>query len=285
MDSTLTLLSVLATFGLYLTSLTAAGMIFSLMLHRPVLSGLPLYRWVLWCVVGAIVFTCLAFALTATALTGTLSGMVDRAMLGLMWDTPVGEAFRMRLIGLLIIVAALLMSWIGDWAAAIGAAVVLGSFVQVGHVGAAAGVLGEVVLFAHLFCVSLWIGVLAPLRVLAADAGTHWQAGNLGHQFGKQALVFLPVLIAAGVFLTWSILLNVAALGTPYGLSLIGKVVGVAVLLGLGALNKTRYVPGLRNGDAAAVAGLRRSLMAEWVMFGAVFLATAILTNAVTLPS
>ncbi len=194
------LLSVLTTFGLYLTSLTAAGLILILMLHRPVLSGLPLYRWVLWCVVGAVIFTCLAFALTATALTGTLSGMVDRTMLGLMWDTPVGEAFRMRLIGLLIIAAALLVSWIGDWVAAIGAAVLLGSYVQVGHVGAAAGILGEVVLFAHLLCISLWIGVLAPLHVLSAGAGTQWQAGDLGHQFGKQALVFLPVLVAAGGF-------------------------------------------------------------------------------------
>ncbi|MEL6572164.1 MAG: CopD family protein [Pseudomonadota bacterium] len=285
MDSTLTVLSVLTAFGLYLTSLTAAGMIFTLMLHRPVLGGLPLYRWILWCVVGAVVFACLAFALTATALTGTLSGMFDRAMLGLMWDTPVGDAFRMRVIGLVIIAAALLISWIGDWVAAVGAAVVLGSFVQVGHVGAAAGTLGEIVLFLHLSTIALWMGVLAPLRTLAARANTQWQAGDLGHQFGRQALVLLPVLIAAGVFLTWSILPSAAAVWTVYGLSLLGKIACVAVLLGLGALNKTRYVPGVRNGDATAVSGLRSTLLVEWVMFAAVLLATAILTNAVTLPT
>lgn len=285
MDSALTLLSVLATFGLYLTSLTAAGMIFTLMLHRPVLTGLPLYRWVLWCVVGAVVSSCLTFALTASALTGTLSGMIDRGMLGLMWETPVGEVFRMRMIGLLIIAAALLVSWIGDWVAAIGAAIVLGSFVQVGHVGAAAGTMGEVILFAHLFCIALWIGVLAPLRALSGRADTQWQAGDLGHRFGRQALLILPVLIAAGAFLIWSVLPNATAFWTGYGLSLLGKVACVAVLLALGALNKIRFVPGLRTGDAAAVSGLRRTLICEWVMFGVVLLLTAILTNAVTLPT
>ena len=73
-------------------------------------------------------------------------------------------------------------------------------------------------------------------------------------------------------------------LDTEYGRMLLVKLILVGAVLGLGALNKLRMVPALGAGKPRAAHAFRTVLRIEAAGFVAVFLATALLTSATTLP-
>ena len=90
----------------------------------------------------------------------------------------------------------------------------------------------------------------------------------------------MPVLIAAGIVMAWRLLGDPSAMTTTgYGLTLLAKIAGVAVLLGAAAHNKLRFVPAMRRGEPAAAARLRRSIAVEWLAVCAILLITATLTT------
>ncbi|MEO0753002.1 MAG: CopD family protein [Pseudomonadota bacterium] len=226
-----------------------------------------------------------SFALRGAALTGDASGLIDPEILGLMWQTPVGTALVFRLAGMVLLLTGLLIGGIGWSVAGIGALISVWSFATIGHVSDDGAFWLKVLLMAHLIAVSFWIGILLPLKRLADNAQSVEIAGQLGHRFGQIATAVIPVLIAAGLVLGWTVLGSWANLfTTPYGLALIAKLCSVGVLLALGAMNKIRIVPGLVSGNAAAAANLSKSLKIEWVVFAAVLLATAALTTLFFLP-
>ena len=108
------------------------------------------------------------------------------------------------------------------------------------------------------WCISrpaaFWIGILAPLRSLAA--GSLKEAAALGRRFGRIAGVTVPVLIAAGIVLAWRLVGDLPALvATGYGLALLAKVTGVGVLLAAAAANRLRFVPAMERGNEQAAAG------------------------------
>ena len=76
----------------------------------------------------------LSVLLRGAALTGDISGMVDREMLGLLWTTSVGESFTYRLAGVVLIIVGLYIPAIGAWVSLAGGVVALWSFTQIGHI-------------------------------------------------------------------------------------------------------------------------------------------------------
>jgi len=136
-----------------------------------------------------------------------------------------------------------------------------------------------------LTAIALWIGILAPLKRLA-DLSAAKEAADLGDRFGHLAVAFVPILIFAGLLMSYVLVGSIASLfGTGYGQALIVKVAVVAVLLGLAAMNKLRFVPMLMNGDAQTAQHLSRSISFEWVAVVIILFTTAILTSILTLPS
>ncbi|MEO0771858.1 MAG: CopD family protein [Pseudomonadota bacterium] len=242
-------------------------------------------RFAVLCVLVGIVASIASFALRGAALTGDASGLIDPDMLGLMWQTPVGTALALRLVGLGLVLAGLLIGGIGWSLAGIGALISVWSFASIGHISDGGAFWPKLLLMAHLLAVSFWIGVLLPLKRLAHDAERLEAAGRLGHRFGQIATVVIPILIAAGLALGWVLLGSWANLfTTAYGLALILKLCIVGVLLGFGAMNKIRIVPRLASDGAPAAAQLSKSLALEWVVFAMVLLATAALTTTFALP-
>ncbi len=252
-----------------------------------VIMGLTINRrFVISLAILGLIATIIGFSLRGAALTGDVTGMTDPEMLGLLWSTPVGTAFALRLSGLMVVMAGLFMGRIGLLFSVIGGLITIWSFVHIGHVPDRDSIVLNFLLLFHLLAIAIWIGVLFPLQRLARDPQALAETAALGHRFGVMAAIFVPLLILAGGYTGYRLVGSVSALfGTGYGQALIIKVLLVALLLGLAAANKFRFVPRLTAGDQTAAAQLARSISMEWVVIVAILLMTAVLTSVLTLPS
>ena len=248
---------------------------------------LPL-RTALWIFVGIGLFSSIAnFAISAALLTGDMRGMIDAEMLGILWQTPAGTALFWRVIGFGIIVVGLLTRGFAWPIAMGGSAITLQTFAQVGHVhlgiddGIGASV-APLLLLVHLGGIALWVGVLWPLYRMTASVVHMADASRVAERFGRLALYFVPVLLAAGGGLTYLLVDTPAELvSSGYGRTILAKLGLVAVLLGFAAANKFRFVPRLRHGDVGALRSLHRAVTAEIVLFAGVFVCAAALSRCV----
>ena len=276
------LAEIITKFALYLGVMTAAGTVMSALIFRlDRTRGLAAKFAVIG--LGA---TVLAFTLRGANLTGDVSGMTDPEMLGLLWTTPVGTAFLLRLAGLGLLISGLLMGRVGAWVSVLGGIMAIWSFNHVGHVSGRETILLDIALILHLLAVALWIGVLTPLKRLASSPVTYAAAADVGHRFGVVATVTVPALIVVGGYMGYQLVGSFSALiGTGYGQALIIKVLLVGLLLGLAAANKLRFIPALRSGDPAAAGHLSKSISVEWLVILVVLGTTAVLTTNLTLPT
>jgi putative copper export protein len=171
----------------------------------------------------------------------------------------------------------------GWWLAAIG--VIVGPLN-----GAFFGQWNRLVVPIHRLAGGLWIGTLFMLVI--AGLGTVLRsalpserrgamAAELVNAFSPLALVSAGVLATFGVITAWQHLHTIAALwSTPYGVTLIVKLLVVGVVLALGAWNWRRQKPLL--GSEAGAVNLRRTATHELAAAGVVLAISAIL---VSLPS
>lgn len=275
------LAAIVTKFALYLGILAAVGSVLVSLLFKLDRTRLEAIGFAL---VGGLA-TVLAFALSGANLTGDASGMTDPEMLGLLWATPLGSAFAWRLGGLGLLILGLFMGRPGLWLSAVGGVVAILSFDMVGHVADKNRFLMHGALVFHLLAVALWIGILSPLRRLAAAPETWNRAADVGHRFGGVASVTVPALIIAGGYMAYVLVGSFEALiGTGYGQALILKIILVASLLGLAAANKLRFIPDLKSGDPVAARHLVQSITIEWVVILGILALTAVLTSNLTLP-
>jgi len=232
-----------------------------------------------------LIATIFGFLFRGASLTGDISGMIDPEMLGLLWNTPVGTVFILRVVGLSLLFVGLFLERIGIWISIIGGISALWSFALIGHVSGNKFALAEFALLLHLLVIAFWIGILIPLKRLASSSSTNILAAKIGHRFGIIASVTVPILIVMGGYMSYELVGTIAALtGTAYGQALIIKVVLVGSLLGLAAANKIRFIPALSAGDPNAAKRLSRSIIFEWIIISAVLCLTAVLTTNLALP-
>ena len=275
------LLAIATKFALYLGVLASAGTVIVALLFR-----LRHFRnlCLTFSVIG-LVAAIIAFLLRGANLTGDISGMVDPEMLSLLWSTPVGTVLIYRIAGLGLVVLGIYTGYVGLWVSAVGSVIAISSFAHIGHVGALETTFLDLTLTLHLIVVSSWIGILIPLKWLISSPQTWPDAASLGHKFGLVAIVTVPLLIAAGTYMSYVLVGSVSALfSTGYGQVLILKVILVGWLLALAAANKLRFIPRLREGDPKAAAHLATSINIEWLVILAVLGATAVLTSSLELP-
>jgi len=224
----------------------------------------------------------------ATLLFGLVRtrGMTAPEILGLLWNTPVGTALLLRLVGLSLLIMGLFMGRAGIWLSVLGGLIAIWSFDHVGHISGRDTMLLDLALMLHLLAIALWIGVLTPLKRLASSSNTYATAADVGHRFGIIASVTVPVLIIVGGYMGYQLAGSFSALiGTGYGQALIIKVLLVGGLVGLAAANKLRFIPALRSGDPVAAKHLSNSLSVEWLFILVVLSTTAVLTTHLTLPT
>lgn len=205
--------------------------------------------------------------------------MFDRELLGLVAASPTGVAAAMAVLGSVALLAMRSLSTGTTIVAVTGALPVLASVTVAGHGAAAARVLGRALVGIHLLAAAFWIGSLWPLLDVARRASPR-EATEVLHRFGSVAQGVVAVLVAAGLGLALLLLDSVQALwSTPYGRLLSIKLLLVAGLLALAALNRLRLVPHFAAGSPTAPAALARSIHVECVVAALIVVAAALLTT------
>ena len=229
--------------------------------------------------VGIILVT-LHQLLAAAQMTGDFSGLMDFSLQLRALRASAGVANGLRILGLLAIVFTLSRSDAG-WRTAgiVGATLVVMSFLITGHTSShSQRWLLAPLLLLHLWVVAFWFGSLWPLYV-ASSRETTRVAAEVVAKFSAIAGWLVPLIAIAGVAIAATLLPSASALLTPYGLLLMVKATGFAVLLGLAALNKWRLGPALASGDSGAAQSFRRSVVTEYALICMVLIATAVMTG------
>ena len=139
--------------------------------------------------------------------------------------------------------------------------------------------------FLHLAASAFWIGALfhfvmglpALLGGLPDDERRESLA-EIVPRFSVVAALSVATIIATGVFSGWAQVTVTEALNTPYGITLIAKVLLVIPLLFLGALNLLWVRPRLRREDSSA-GWLKRLLIGEAVLAVLILGAVGMLTS------
>lgn len=270
---------------LYVSSVCAVG----LMLFRLVLpvGDAKLDRSILNLVAWAVVVAALASILRVMVQAGRLMGdvvfMADWEIVLISLGGPLGTSTVVRLIGLGVLLAAVLVQPLRLPGTLVGAVMVAGSFALTGHATREPQWLLAGLITVHLLAISFWFGALYPLHQLVRAGNATAHAADLSHRFGVQAMVVVPALVLVGGWFAWTIMGGPQALvTTAYGQMLLIKLAIVASVLGVGALNKMRLVPALAQERPGAGVRLRQSLRWETVVFLLIFAATAILTTSFT---
>ena len=155
------------------------------------------------------------------------------------------------------------------------------------HAAATAGIrdLAVAVDFVHLLAAAVWVGGLFHLcigiplflRILSARQQREC-LGRLVPRFSVAAGLSVGVLIVTGVFSGWAQVTVPEALSVPYGRALTIKVVLVAALLIIGAVNLFWVRPGLARRDGRE-RWLRRTVSAEVVIAVLVLGVVGLLTS------
>jgi putative copper resistance protein D len=221
------------------------------------------------------------------AMTAAMSGVaiidVDQASIAAMvFDTPMGLAWRVRMLALAAIAAlAVAPNPVVRVAMVTFAGAALASLAWTGHGAAGEATTGWVQLVAdivHLLAAGAWVGALVALGLMVArDASRLTSADfiSMHHAldgFSNAGTVFVALLIVTGAINTW-VLVGSAGIGPigsdPYVQLLVFKLALFAAMLGLAATNRFRLTPALsRDLDAGvvpleALRALRRSIAIE----------------------
>lgn len=218
---------------------------------------------------------------------GGPEGMIDGEMLGLLAETPAGDAYFARLAGLTLLLLSLaLPGLLRAILGALGAVTVCVSFSLSGHATEASPYPIEALVTLHLLGIAFWVGVFLPLGAAASGQLSLAQTARLAERFGRLAAWVVGALALAGLFVAWELLGTATALvTTPYGRMLAAKLLLVALLLGLAAMNKLKLTPAMRSGSDAAATSLTKSIKAEAGLVLLILIVTAGLTTTVTLPT
>jgi copper transport protein len=202
--------------------------------------------------------TLVAFGLHLAQLYPHLNG---QKLLSVMLS-PYGWGTALRLVGLGVLIWA--CEGGAAWASSVGSVLVIGSFLPIGHALTSEYPAGTMALLGlHLAGSAFWLGGLWGLeRLLSREAPPYPSVGTI-QRFSDVATWAVPGLILAGMGMAgihggwdWD---------HPYGRYLWAKLLIVLMMVGLGAHNKFRLVPALRQGGQAVGRLLRQIVRLELV--------------------
>jgi putative copper resistance protein D len=134
----------------------------------------------------------------------------------------------------------------------------------------------------HLTCVAIWPGALVPLWLFLKQPAPELIKREALLRFSNVALIVAPLVGATGVLSGYFRVHSVAPLiTTPYGRYVLFKAACFFVLIGLGAANRFRLIPGLIANSAEVRSPaqrwgkLQRNILIEQLIFVLVLAAVA----------
>ncbi len=226
------------------------------------------------------VFTFAYHLVQPARMTGSFSGMFDGSLHAMLLMSDAGATTAIRILGLVMLVLGLpKLTRLGEASSLIGATLIVVSFGLMGHTAAhdQRWIL-VTLLVVHLLIIAFWFGALLPLYMAAARETVADNASVI-ENFSTIAAWLVPIIFVAGLGMSALLLEEVNNLWTAYGVSLLAKVSGFVVLMGLATLNKWRFAPAIAAGHAPALRNFQRSVAAEWGLIIAVLVVTAVMTG------
>jgi putative copper resistance protein D len=228
----------------------------------------------LWTAVAAALTGLFWFVFSAANMAGSLSDLADAdALWTVVRDTGFGVVWTARMLLAVIIVIVTVIrhrrasTTTRNLVIAILAAMLLGSLAGVGHTQVEQGwacfvhVLSDA---AHLLAAGAWLGGLVPLAyILPRHPDTSCDLAVIEKvllRFSGVGYVAVATLVGTGLVNSWFLVDSASnLLATPYGQTLLAKLVLFAGMLALAVANRFWLVPAIsRAADDSAAVWLRR---------------------------
>ena len=173
------------------------------------------------------------------------------------------------------------------WLALIASLGVLLTISMTSHAAATVGMARFALIndIVHLTAAAVWVGGLmqlvanTPLFIHGISERERRNAlWRLVRRFSAAAALSVIVLVVTGAYSAWAQVTDISALDTPYGIVLRSKILLIAILLLVAAVNLIWVRPRLR-GSGTAARWLRRTVIAEIVLAVLVILTVGFLTT------
>jgi putative copper resistance protein D len=236
----------------------------------------------IFAVIGLIAALSHFFVRVGAVLEEGAPGMFEPDMVSIMWESSVGDALLLRVVGFALFLMAVLLhlytrSFLKTLMALFGVGLIACSFAKAGH-GAEQSLLFQWLLTLHILLTAWWMGSLHPLWLICRRA-EYIDAHLILHRFGQLAVGAVLVLICCGLFLSYQLTGWNNLFSSEYGILLLSKVVLVMVLLTLAAFHKLYLVPQLLDAKDSRL--LAKSIMFEKLIGVTILGVTVIMTTSV----
>lgn len=231
-----------------------------------------------------LVITLLMILSVAGNLGGDLASVIDMLMLQLAIESKSGVGYLTAFAGFAVmLISHNLKANANVVGLIIGSIAVLFSFTLAGH-SQLGGVFTQFLLIVHLFGIAFWLGALLPFRWICLQDNTN-NLGELAHRFGVFAMLYVGLLLGAGLGYAYILLGELSLiLTTSYGNLLLIKMLLVVALLSLAALNKFKLVPSLEKNHLQGVRQFQSSVKLEIILVLIILIGSSLLTTSMTLP-
>jgi copper transport protein len=222
-----------------------------------------------------------ATALTSLAVKGAQLSGAPTLLTADAWTAVFESSFALSMAAALLGLA-LIGIGMGRWSnrhlrliALVGSAIAAASFALTGHSATVVPRwLGAGLTIGHVVPIAFWAGSLWPLIIVLYR--TPDEAGDVFRRFSRLAVFAVGILVLCGVAFAALQLKTPAALaGSPYGLTLIGKLALVAGLLLIAAYNKWWLTPRLGERSNEPRTFMIRAIRGEALLVALIFSLTA----------
>ena len=227
----------------------------------------------------------LLLLMTAGNIGGDLQSAFDPLMINIALSSKAGQSVLVLFFGFLFV-----LLWISFFQyqrpipGILGFALILSSFSLYGH-STINGFSSQLLIVLHLGAVSFWVGSFLPLRYSTQGKIEEENLFQIAHQFGVIAVYYIGVLLITGLMLGTILVGGIEQLVTSdYGKAFLFKLFFATTLLGIGALNKFRLVPQLKNNNLSHAIKLRKSINVEISILFIILVISSLLTTSIELP-
>ena len=227
----------------------------------------------------------LLLLMTAGNIGGDLQSAFDPLMINIALSSKAGQSILVLFFGFLFV-----LLWISPFQnqrlipGILGFALILSSFSLYGH-STINGFGSQLLIVLHLGAISFWVGSFLPLRYSTQGKIEEETLFQIAHQIGVYAVYYIGVLLITGLMLGTILVGGIEQLVTSdYGKAFLFKLFFATTLLGIGALNKFRLVPQLKNNDLSHVIKLRKSINLEISILFIILVISSLLTTSIELP-
>ena len=223
--------------------------------------------------------------MTAGNIGGDLQSAVDPFMVNIALSSKSGQAVLVLFSGFLIV-----FLWISFFQkqsfplGVVGFILILLSFSVYGH-STINGLSSQLLIVLHLGAISFWVGSFLPLRYSTLGKVKEENLFQIAHRFGVYAVYYIGVLLISGLTLGTILVGGIdQLLNSDYGKAFLLKLAFVTTLLGIGAINKFRLVPKLKNDSFSNAIKLRKSINVEIGILFIILIISSLLTTSIELP-